>query len=40
MSEWYRPILTFGGEDVVIDANTGGGPCGPCGTDVDAVGPH
>ncbi|MGI8404127.1 MAG: phytanoyl-CoA dioxygenase family protein [Thermomicrobiales bacterium] len=37
MSEWYRPILTFDGKDVEIDANTGGGPCG---TDVDAVGPH
>ncbi len=37
MSEWYRPILTFAGDDVVIDSNTGGGPCG---TETDAVGPH
>ena len=37
MSEWYRPILTFNGEDVVIDANTGGGPCG---TEADTAGPH
>lgn len=37
MAEWYRPILTFDGEDVVIDVNTGGGPCG---TEIDAVGPH
>lgn len=36
MSEWYRPILTFAGNEVVIDANTGGGPCG---TEVPA-GPH
>ncbi len=28
MSEWYRPILTFAGDEVTIDANTGGGPCG------------
>ena len=37
MSEWYRPILTFTGEEVAIDANTGGGPCG---TEVAAMGPH
>jgi phytanoyl-CoA hydroxylase len=38
MSEWYRPILTFVGEEVAIDANTGGGPCG---TEVGAaMGPH
>jgi ectoine hydroxylase-related dioxygenase (phytanoyl-CoA dioxygenase family) len=36
MSEWYRPILTFGGDEVVIDANTGGGPCGT----EELVGPH
>ncbi len=35
MSEWYRPILTFGGDEVVIDANAGGGPCG-----TEAAGPH
>ncbi len=35
MSSWYRPILTFDGEEVVIDANTGGGPCG-----TEAGGPH
>jgi ectoine hydroxylase-related dioxygenase (phytanoyl-CoA dioxygenase family) len=28
MSEWYRPILTFAGDEVTIDANQGGGPCG------------
>jgi ectoine hydroxylase-related dioxygenase (phytanoyl-CoA dioxygenase family) len=36
MSIWYRPILTFDGEEVTIDANEGGGPCG---TEV-AAGPH
>lgn len=35
MSHWYRPILTMSGEEVTIDENTGGGPCG---TEVD--GPH
>jgi ectoine hydroxylase-related dioxygenase (phytanoyl-CoA dioxygenase family) len=35
MSAWYRPILTFAGEEVTIDANEGGGPCG---TEID--GPH
>lgn len=28
MSTWYRPILTMQGEEVAIEANTGGGPCG------------
>jgi phytanoyl-CoA hydroxylase len=37
MSAWYRPILTFSGEEVEIDVNTGGGPCG---TEVGAMGPH
>jgi phytanoyl-CoA hydroxylase len=37
MSEWYRPILTFDGGEVTIDANEGGGPCG---TEIGAVGPH
>lgn len=37
MSVWYRPILTFDGEEVTIDENTGGGPCG---TEYGAVGPH
>ena len=37
MSQWYRPILTFNGEEVVIDANEGGGPCG---TEIDGPGPH
>ncbi len=36
MSEWYRPILTFEGTEVVIDANADGGPCG---TEITA-GPH
>lgn len=36
MSTWYRPILTMGGEEVQIDANTGGGPCGT----ERATGPH
>ncbi len=37
MSSWYRPVLTFSGEEVYIDANPGGGPCG---TDGQPVGPH
>ena len=38
MSTWYRPILTFTGEEVELDANTGGGPCG---NEVAATaGPH
>ena len=37
MSQWYRPILTFAGEEVAIDANTGGGPCG---TENGPMGPH
>lgn len=28
MSSWYRPILTMSGEEVILDANTDGGPCG------------
>jgi ectoine hydroxylase-related dioxygenase (phytanoyl-CoA dioxygenase family) len=35
MSKWYRPILTFAGDEVAIDINEGGGPCG-----TEAVGPH
>jgi ectoine hydroxylase-related dioxygenase (phytanoyl-CoA dioxygenase family) len=35
MSEWYRPILDFSGNEVVMEANTGGGPCG-----TEAAGPH
>lgn len=37
MSTWYRPILTFNGDEVILDANTGGGPCG---TEVGIAGPH
>lgn len=37
MSKWYRPILTMQGEEVHIDENAGGGPCG---TEVQAAGPH
>ena len=37
MSSWYRPVLTFAGEELIIDANPGGGPCG---TDGQPVGPH
>ena len=37
MSSWYRPVLTFSGEEVEIAANTGGGPCG---IDGQPVGPH
>lgn len=37
MSSYYRPVLTFAGEDVFIDRNPGGGPCG---TDGQPVGPH
>ena len=37
MSSWYRPVLTFSGEEVEIAANTDGGPCG---TDGQPVGPH
>lgn len=36
MSTWYRPILTMSGEEVEIDASTGGGPCGT----EQATGPH
>jgi phytanoyl-CoA hydroxylase len=35
MSQWYRPILTMQGEEVLIEANTDGGPCG-----VEVDGPH
>lgn len=35
MSAWYRPILAFDGEELEIEANTGGGPCG-----AEAAGPH
>ncbi|GHO46350.1 phytanoyl-CoA dioxygenase family protein [Ktedonospora formicarum] len=35
MSTWYRPILTTQGEEVEIDINEGGGPCG-----VEVAGPH
>ena len=35
MSQWYRPILTMAGDEVSIDDNTGGGPCG-----TEASGPH
>ncbi len=37
MSTWYRPILTFDGAEVTLDAYDGGGPCG---TEGDAAGPH
>ena len=37
MSKFYRPILTMDGEEVVLDENTGGGPCG---TETEAAGPH
>ncbi|HEX4215470.1 MAG TPA: phytanoyl-CoA dioxygenase family protein [Candidatus Dormibacteraeota bacterium] len=36
MSAWYRPILTMGGDEVGIEANEGGGPCGT----EQAAGPH
>ena len=35
MSTWYRPILTMSGEEVILDANTDGGPCG-----TEATSPH
>ena len=35
MSNWYRPITDFAGNDVFIDVNEGGGPCG-----TEEVGPH
>ncbi len=28
MSKFYRPILTMAGDEVILDENTGGGPCG------------
>lgn len=37
MSEWYRPILTMSGEEVIIDKSTGGGPCG---SEFTTMGPH
>jgi hypothetical protein len=35
MSSWYKPILTMSGDEVVLEANTDGGPCG-----TEATGPH
>ncbi len=35
MSSWYRPILTMTGDEVILDANTAGGPCG-----TEAASPH
>jgi phytanoyl-CoA hydroxylase len=35
MSSWYRPILTMSGDEVILDANTDGGPCG-----TEATSPH
>lgn len=35
MSRWYRPILTMSGEEVTIDENADGGPCG-----TEATSPH
>ena len=35
MSHWYRPILTFDGQEVRIEENMDGGPCGN-----EAFGPH
>ncbi|GCE12704.1 phytanoyl-CoA dioxygenase family protein [Tengunoibacter tsumagoiensis] len=35
MSQWYRPILTFAGDEVILDINEGGGPCG-----TEIAGPH
>lgn len=35
MSKWYRPILTMAGEEVMLDENTDGGPCG-----TEATSPH
>ncbi len=37
MSTYYRPSLTFSGDEVFIDDNPGGGPCGD---EVQAMGPH
>ena len=28
VSRWYRPLLRFDGEEILIDDATGGGPCG------------
>ncbi len=35
MSAWYRPILDFRGDEVTMEENAGGGPCG-----VEVAGPH
>ena len=35
---WYRPLLTFGGEEVVRAEAAGGGPCGE--TQAMVKGPH
>ena len=35
LSLWYRPILTMSGEEVLIEENAGGGPCG-----TEISGPH
>lgn len=35
MSKWYRPILTMAGDEVTLDENVDGGPCG-----TEAAGPH
>ncbi len=37
VSHWYRPLLTFDGEEVLIADATGGGPCGVAVAD---KGPH
>ncbi len=35
MSAWYRPILDFDGNELEMDENKGGGPCG-----TEVAGPH
>ena len=35
MYRWYRPILTMVGDEVTLDENTDGGPCG-----TEVAGPH
>jgi ectoine hydroxylase-related dioxygenase (phytanoyl-CoA dioxygenase family) len=37
VSRWYRPLLTFDGQEVAIHDATGGGPCG---TVQEAASPH
>jgi ectoine hydroxylase-related dioxygenase (phytanoyl-CoA dioxygenase family) len=37
VSHWYRPLLRFSGEEVLLPEATGGGPCG---TVEETVGPH